>query len=143
MAFENLLRVANGVERAGPGANCAEPRAAQAVDDAADAEEPVEVLSEALRSRQADVLACERELRASLHKVVADGDLAAERIAAARGRELVQIVWIALDEDGHVQTGHLERVRDALFVAEIREADEDAVDLVAMLLEEGGAFPGI
>ena len=51
----------------------------------------------------ADMPGGERELDACLDQVVADGDLAAKCVAPARRAELLEIVRIGLDQDGHIQ----------------------------------------
>jgi hypothetical protein len=86
------------------------------------------------------VLACEREFDSSLDQIITDGNFSAVGIATARGRKLFQIIGIALNQDGHVQIRHFQRVRDAFFIAEIRQANEDAVNLVGVEAEEFGAF---
>src|SRR5213078_1609869 len=66
-ALEDLLGVADGVERARTGA-------ADAADDAADGEEVCEVLAERGVERMDDMLRRERVGDARLAEVVADGD---------------------------------------------------------------------
>ena len=143
MAFKDLLRVANRVERPRSRPNRAEADAAQSVHDAADGEELLQVALEAVGRRMRNVLAGERELDASLDEIVADGNLAAKRIAPARRHELVRIVGIALDEHGHIEPGELEGVSDAFLVTEVRQAHEHAVDFIRVFLEEFRALAGV
>ena len=56
VALENLLAVADGVERARPGADGTQPHAAHAIHHAADPHESIEIGAEAVRSRMRDVL---------------------------------------------------------------------------------------
>jgi len=143
VAFEEFFRVANGVECTRSRADSAEADAAQAVHDATHSEEFLQIAAEALGRRKRDVLAREREFDSGLHQVITDGNFSAIGIATARGRKLFQIIGITLDQDGDVQLRHLQRVRDAFFVAEIRQANEDAVDLVSVAAEEFGAFASL
>ena len=87
-----------------------------------------------------NVFAGQREFDAGLHEIVADGNFSAERIAPARGRKLLQIVRIALNQNRHVEPGQLQRVGHAFFVAEVRQADEHAVNFARVLAEQFGAF---
>ena len=95
------------------------------------------------RIRMRHVLLGQRELDARLHQIVADRNLAAKRVAPPGDAQLVQVVRIGLNQHGHVEPGQFERVGHALFVAEIRQHDEHAVDFVAMPLEQLGALAGI
>lgn len=55
--------------------------------------------------------------------------------------ERVEIVWVRLDQHRHVQPRELERLGNALLVAEVRQDDQHAVDLVAPRREELGTPP--
>jgi len=46
-----------------------------------------------------------------------------------------------MDQDGHFQPRHAYAVGHAALVAEVGKADEDTVNLVAMLLEQVRALP--
>ena len=59
------------------------------------------------------------------------------------GIELVEFVVAGLDEDRHAELGPVQRVHDAQFVAEIGQANDDAIDLLAVLVEEVGALAGV
>ena len=85
----------------------------------------------------------QREGEAVLAQVVADRDLAAEGVAAALDVERSQVIRVGLHQDRHIQPGELDRVGHALLVAEVGQADQDAVDLVAVLLEQLGAELGV
>ena len=82
----------------------------------------------------------ERERNAGLHQVVANRYFAAKRIAPPRNAELVQIVGIGLNQNGHVEACQFQCVGHSLFVAKIRQHHDDARNLVAMILEKFGAF---
>ena len=78
-----------------------------------------------------------------LLEVVADRHLAAEGVAAEGDAHLAGRVGRGLDEDGHAQVGEAEGVGEAALFAEVGQGDDDAVDLVGVLLEEGGALLGV
>ena len=50
---------------------------------------------------------------------------------------------MSVNEHGHLEPGHAQRVRDAFFIAEIRQADNNAVNFLAVLLEQIGASAGV
>ena len=80
---------------------------------------------------------------AVLAEIVADGHLAAKAVAAVADGHLAAVVVEGVDEDGDVEAGPAQGVGDGAFVAEIRQGDEDAVNFVAMRLEQVGAFLGV
>ena len=86
------------------------------------------------------MLAGEGELDPGLDEIVADRNLAAERVATACRRKLIQVVGIPLDEHGHVKVGEFERIRHALLIAEVRQAYEDAVNVIGVPLEQRGTL---
>ncbi len=45
----------------------------------------------------------------------------------------------SLEEHRHVESGEAQRVGDGSLIAEIREGDQNAIDLIAMLFEQIGA----
>ena len=143
VALEQFFRVTDSIKRAGTGTDGPQTHAAHAVDHPAHAEELRQISDETGGCRVRHVLAGEGELDAGLHQVVAHGNLAAIGIAPAGGGELGQIVGVALDEHRHIKLGQFERVGYALFVAEVRQADEDAVDFTGVPAEEFGAFAGV
>ena len=53
------------------------------------------------------------------------------------------VVGRGLDQHRHAQIGEAERVGQAALFAEVRQRDDDAVDLVGMLLEQRGALLGV
>jgi hypothetical protein len=71
-----------------------------------------------------------------LLEVIAHAHLAAEGITPVGDSHLSGGVRSRLDQDRHAQSGTLERLGDPALVAEIRQGDDDAVDLVAMPVEE-------
>jgi hypothetical protein len=114
---------------------------AQLPHHATDGDELLEVGAEGLvLQRVHNVFARQRERDVRLLEVVADGNLPAERVAAALDAQGIEIVRVALNEYRHAQAGLLERVGHTLLVPEIGEADQDAVDLVPMGREEIGAL---
>jgi hypothetical protein len=80
------------------------------------------------------------ERDAVLPEIVADRHLAAEAVAPVRDGHDFGIVVESMDEHGHAQPGPSKGVGHAAFVAEIGEADEDAVDAFGILAEQVGAF---
>ncbi len=143
VAFEDFFGVADGVESAGSCADGAEASAAEAADRAADRGEAGEVGFEGGVGRMDDVAGGESEGDVGLLEVVADGDFSAEGVAAASDAEGVEIVGVALDQDGDVEAGKFDSVGDAFFIAKVGEDDEDAVNDIAVGGEEVGTFAGI
>ena len=78
-----------------------------------------------------------------LTQVVADRDLSAERIPTPLYVQLIQVVGVGLHQDRHGEARQPQRISDALLVAEVRQADEDAVDAVAVAAEELGTRHGV
>ncbi len=74
---------------------------------------------------------------------VADGHLAAERVAAGVDAHLRGLVGGRVDEHRHVQAGEAQCFRHSALVAEVRQGHDDAVDVVAVLPEEVGAGLGL
>lgn len=48
-----------------------------------------------------------------------------------------------MDEHWNIQAGQFEGIGHPFFIAKIRQADEDAIEFLAMLFEEFRAFPGV
>ena len=71
-----------------------------------------------------------------LPQIVTNRHFAAESIAASLNAELRQVVRISLHQNWDTQSGEFDRVRDALFVAEIRQRDQNALDAVAIRPEQ-------
>ena len=65
--------------------------------------------------------------------------LSAEAVAAIGDLHVVGAVRRGLHQHRHLQGGVADGVDDAALLAEVRQRDDDAVDLVAMLAEELGA----
>jgi hypothetical protein len=76
------------------------------------------------------------ELDVVLEEDVHHGQLAAERVAAQGRAHLVHIVGVRVNQDRH--TGVLERGRTAVLVAKVGQREDHAVELAAILLQEGG-----
>ena len=134
--FENLFAVANGVESRGTRANCADAQIAEAVHHAADAGEPLQVFGE-LRRVGAFGVQCRNRIRnAVLVQVVARRHLSAEAVAAERDRHLVGIVGRRLNQNRNAEIGEAQRVGDGALFAEVGQRDNDAVNAVAILLEQ-------
>ena len=135
-ALEQLLAGAAGVEAKGTSSNLSDAAVAQATHYAADAGEFVHILLELLAIDAVGVEAGEGIGDAILIEVVADRDLAAEGIATAVEIDLVVVVVASLHKHGHIEFGTEEGVDDANFIAEVGEADQNAVDLIAVGAEE-------
>ena len=114
-----------------------------AADDAADAQELQQLAPELVGGDVHGVRVRQAERDAVLAQVVADGDLAAERVAPPRHVQLIEIVRIRLHEHRHVEPGELEGVGHALLVAEVRQTDEHAFDAIAVPAEQIGARLGV
>src|SRR5262245_30775618 len=99
MAFQQLLAVPNCVECSGPRADGAKPNTANAIHDSANPKEGVQIALEAIGRGMANMLLGQGELDASLHEIVANGDLAAVSVASPRNIEPAQIIGIALNEN--------------------------------------------
>ena len=143
LASSSLLAVAHGVERRRARADGADAQAAQAAHHAADGGEPVEILGEDVGIGSFGVQRGQRVRNAVLLEVVAGRHLAAEAVAAVADGHQSGRVGRGLHQHGHVEVGQAQRVGDGALVAEIRQRDDDAVDLVAVALEEVGADGGL
>ena len=55
-------------------------------------------------------------------------------------REPAQIIWIRLDQNWNLQSGKLDRVGNALFIAKVGQYHQDAVDLLSVLVKECSAL---
>ena len=137
--FQQLLAVADRVEGRRPRADGADAQILQPAHHAAGGREPVQVLAEDFRIRSFGVARGERIGNAVLREVVARRHLAAEAVAPVGDGHPRRRVGGRLNQHRHVQAGQPQGVRDAALVAEIRQRDDHAVDLVAVLLEEVGA----
>ena len=87
-----------------------------------------------------DVFRRERVGDAGLAEIVADGNFAAEGVAATDDVEAIEVVGITLDEDWNVEAGEFQRVGHAFLVAEVRQAHEHTGDAVAVFPKEFGAL---
>ncbi len=72
---------------------------------------------------------------AVLAQVVADGNLAAEGVAPAVEAELIEIVGARLHQNRNMRLGQPDGVGDSLFIAKIRQADQDAFDAIAVFAQ--------
>ena len=135
-ALERHLVHAHRLERRGARAQRADPHPPQALDHAAYPVEVVDVLHEP-RAGRADHVRLQRgELEVVLEEDVHHGQLAAERVAAQVGAHLVHVIRVRLDEDGHARV--LQRGDPAVLVAEVGQGEDHAVELAAVLGQEGG-----
>ena len=137
--FEQFLAVAHGVERRGARADGADADAAQTADHAADGGEPGEIFGEEVGIGGFGVQGGERVRNAVLLEVIAGAHLAAEAVAAVADGHQAGGIGRGLHQHGHVEVGQAQGVGDGALVAEIRQRDDDAVDVVAAALEEVGA----
>ena len=138
-ALQKFFAIADGVESRGARADGADAQIAEAAHDAADRGEPREVLGEALGVGCRGVERREGVRNAVLHQVVAGGHLSAEAVAAIGDLHVVGAVRRGLHQHRHLQCGVADGVDDAALLAEIRQRDDDAVDLLAVLAEKLGA----
>ena len=67
------------------------------------------------------------ERDAVLIEIVANGDLPAKGITTPLQRKPGKIIWVCLDQDRNFQSGKLNRIRDALLIAEVGQHNENAV----------------
>ena len=102
--------------------------------------EIAEVLAERRGLGVHGVLGGEGVADAVLGQVVARRHLAAEAVAAMLDAHPARLVGKRVNEHRHVQPGQAQGIRDSPLVAEVRQGDEDAVDLSAVGLEELGAL---
>jgi hypothetical protein len=109
-------------------------RALHAAHDAADRAEPAQVPGEGVAGRVHGVRLEGRVLKAILIEHVHHRELAAEGVAPAAEAHLVQLVRVGLDKDRHAAV--LERSDRAGLVAEVRQAQDHAVVLAAVVGEE-------
>ena len=82
------------------------------------------------------------ERDAVLVEIVGDRELAAEGVAAAGDVDLVDLVVARLQQDRHVELRRVDELHDGDFVAEVRQADDQAVDRVALLRENARRSAG-
>src|ERR1700676_3318828 len=83
------------------------------------------------------------ERESVLIKIVTDRDLPAKGVSAPLQRKPVQIIGVRLDQDRNLQSRKLDGVGNALFIAEVRQHDQNSIDSLPMLVKERGAFLGI
>ena len=81
----------------------------------------------------------ERIGNAVLHHVVAGGHFSAEAVAAIGDLHVFGAVRRGLHQHRHLQCREADGVDDAALFAEVRQRNDDAVDLFAVLAEELGA----
>ena len=136
--LQQLLAEPHRLEGAGARADRTDPRVLQAAHDAADAHEAVEIGGEFLAVDVAGVAGRVGERDAVLVEIVGDRELAAEGVAAAGDVDLVDLVIARLKQDRHVELRLADELHDRDFVAEVRQADDQAVDRVALLAKMRG-----
>ena len=131
--LQQLLAEAHRLEGAGPGADRADPRVLQPAYDAADPDEPVEIGGEFVAVDVARVARRVGERHAVLIEVVGDRELAAEGVAAARDVDLVDFVVARLEQDRNAEPRLVDKLGNRDLVAEVRQADHETVDRIALL----------
>jgi hypothetical protein len=82
-------------------------------------------------------------LDAVLVEVIADGHLAAESVPAVLHVDLVEVVVEGVHQHRNAKLRRLEGPYDALLVAEVRQADDHAVDPCPVGLEERRVLRGV
>ena len=108
----------------------------EAADDAADPDESVEVGGEFVAVDVAGVACRVGEGHAVLVEIVGDRELAAEGVPAALDVDLVDLVIARLKQDRHVEPRLVDEFGDRDLVAEIRQADHQPVDRIALLAKK-------
>ena len=141
IAFERQLIEADGFECGSARTDGAHSHAAQSVGDAADGGEPLELQLEAIGVRVDDVWPVGAEQDADLREDVLNRELAAEAIPAIFGVHFVHLIRIGHNEDG--DAGIAERPFGGFFVAEVRQGQDDAVELTFVGLKEPGELAGV
>ena len=136
--FEQLLAIADGLERRGTRADGPDAQPPQALRHAAHAGEPGEIVLELVRLQAFGVQRGKGVRNAVLLQVVADAHLAAEAVAAVGDEHPLRIVRKGVNQHRDVQVGQPQRVSHGAFLAEIRQGDDDAVDAVAVLAKQVG-----
>ena len=81
----------------------------------------------------------ERIWNAVLHQVIAGRHLSAKAVSPVADGHFAARVGCGLYQHRHGKTHEAQRIGDSPFVAEIRKSYDNAVERVAMLLEECGA----
>jgi hypothetical protein len=143
VTLQDLLAVTDGVEGGWAGAHGTDAHPAQAAHDTAHGQEAREVGAERGVERLHHVLPRERERDPGLAQIVAEGDLAAERVAAPRRIQALEIVGVRLDQDRQIQSGQADGLADALLAAEVRQDDQQPQQALPVLAEERGAALGV
>src|SRR5207247_1958447 len=130
--LHQLFAEAHGVERGGSRAENADACVLEPSYNPAGGRKGFEIGAEGIRPRRDGVLGGERKLGAVLPEVVADRYLAAEAVSPPAHEHFPRLVRMSVNEHGHLEPGHAQSVRDAFFIAEIRQADNNAVNLFAV-----------
>ncbi len=141
--LQDLLAVADRLEGGGPGADRADARRLETARHAAGRDESAEVRAEAVGLGALGVQRCQTIWYAVLRQNVADGHLPAERVAPEVDAHLRRVVGGRVNQYGYVQAGEAKRLGDRAFVAEVRQRDDHAGDLVGVLSEERRAGLGL
>ena len=77
-----------------------------------------------------------RVRNAVLAQIVAGGHLSAKAIATEGNRHLLCIIWRRLNQHRDAQIGKAQGISNGALFTEIRQRDNDAVNAIAVLLEE-------
>ena len=119
-------------------ADTADAKIAQSVHDATNGGKPAEILLKFCGIGANGMRARQRVRDPVLSEVVARGHLAAEAIAPRRNGHLPWDIRCSLHKHRHIEPCEPQRIRDGALVAEIRKRYDDAIDFVAMFLEQRG-----
>ncbi len=121
----------------------ADTGAFQSTHDAADTHETIEVRSELLSVDVAGVARRVGEGDVILIEVVGDRKFAAESVAAAGKVDLVDLIVAGLQQNRDAEPRLADKLHDRDFVAEIRQANDEAVDRFALGAEMFGVAPRV
>src|SRR6202043_3703101 len=99
-----------------------------AVNDPANGHKCVEIGFKCIAFRKNGVPFCDAERNSVLVKVIAYGDFSAKGVTTSIQRKPSQIVRVCLDQNWHRQSGKFDRIGDALFIAEVRQNNKNAIN---------------
>ncbi|MCJ7659819.1 MAG: hypothetical protein MUO67_11770 [Anaerolineales bacterium] len=125
------------------GADGTDARIAQTPHHTADPGEEIQVLNKVIAF---DRVSMERSIgkgNAVLVEVVAHRQFSAKGVPPFSHAELVEIVVTSLNQHRHIELGHVEGFYNSQLVAEVGQNDDDAVDLVGVLMEQVSAELGM
>jgi len=141
--LEQLLARPHGLEGGRARADGADASAPEALHHPAHTGKGIQVARKGRAPESAGVGGGVREGNPILMKIVADGDLAAKRITAMIHVDPVIVIVTGLHEYGHVEACQVEGINNAQLIAKVRQAHNDAIDAIALLLEQPGTALGI